>query len=397
MHLAAASRLIGPNVAISPQRAQASASSGVYAFPLDMTGMVSTARRALLGGNGLRTVLFFRNYKTFHGGHLKVWNYFNHVLASPLFQPRVWLSAKKSLDDENPWRNSRGLVVDSQHPIRPDVYFIGGTDWRRLDRYPIADPSIPIINLIQHVRHADPELRTHAFLPRKAVRICVSDDVADELRATGLISGPLVVIPNAIDLPDLPVPNGDQPQVDVLVAAGKDPDLGVRVAHRLEQEGRVVDVLAERISRPEFLLRVRAARTTVFLPHETEGFFLPALEGMALGTIVVCPDCIGNRSFCLPGQNAFRPEYTLDSIVRDAEAAVALPPDEARRLRENAFQTAKAHTLAREREAFLDVLHTIDDLWGGMDGITESDQGACDGSGRKKRGRGRTRPATGTD
>jgi glycosyltransferase involved in cell wall biosynthesis len=220
--------------------------------------------------------------------------------------------------------------------------------------------------------------------------------VADELRATGLVSGPLIVIPNAIDLPDLPVPNGDQPQVDVLIAAGKDPELGGRVADRLEQEGRVVDVLAERISRPEFLRRVRAARTTVFVPHETEGFFLPALEGMALGTIVVCPDCIGNRSFCLPGQNAFRPEYTLESIVRDAEAALALPPDEARRLRENAFQTTKAHTLAREREAFLDVLHTIDDLWGGMDGITESDQGACDGSGRQKRGRGRTRPAAGT-
>jgi glycosyltransferase involved in cell wall biosynthesis len=221
------------------------------------------------------------------------------------------------------------------------------------------------------VRHADPELRLAKFLQRKAIRICVSSEVADELRATGLTSGPLIVIPNAIDVPDPPATIGAQPHVDVFIAAGKEPGLGLQVADRLAQDGRVVDVLVERIARDEFLARIRAARTTVFLPHATEGFFLPALEGMALGTLVVCPDCIGNRSFCLPGHNAFRPEYTVDSIVRDAEAALALPPDEAGRLRENAVQTAAGHTLSREREAFLDVLHNIDELWRGANAVRE--------------------------
>jgi glycosyltransferase involved in cell wall biosynthesis len=98
---------------------------------------------------------------------------------------------------------------------------------------------------------------------------------------------------------------------------------------------------------------------------------LPALEGMALGTLVVCPDCIGNRSFCLPGHNAFRPDYNIDDIVRDAEAALALPPYEARQLRENAAKTAGEHTLSQEREAFLDVLHNIDQLWKGTNAFRE--------------------------
>jgi hypothetical protein len=321
----------------------------------------------------LRTVLFFRSYKEFHGGHLKVWNYFNHVLASPLFEPRVWFSDQTTLAGDNPWRDSQHLIVDKEHPIRPDVYFVGGANWRRLDRYPFADPSIPVINLIQHVRHADPELRLAKFLQRKAIRICVSSEVADELRATGLTNGPLIVIPNAIDVPDLPAINGTQRQVDVLIAAGKEPELGSQVAARLARDGRVADVLLERISRPDFLARIRAARTTVFLPHLTEGFFLPALEGMALGTLVVCPDCIGNRSFCLPGHNAFRPEYTVDDIVRDAESALALSPDEARQLRDNAIQTAAEHTLSREREAFLGVLHNIDELWRSTNAAREQD------------------------
>ena len=44
------------------------------------------------------------------------------------------------------------------------------------------------------------------------------------------------------------------------------------------------------------------ARVTVLVPNPKEGFYLPALEAMALGTIVVCPDCVGNRSFCVAGR-----------------------------------------------------------------------------------------------
>jgi hypothetical protein len=84
---------------------------------------------------------------------------------------------------------------------------------------------------------------------------------------------------------------------------------------------------------------------------------------MALGTLVVCPDCVGNRSFCLPDHNAFRPDYTFAEIVRAAESALALPPDQAQRIRTNARRTAESHSLVRERQAFLEVLHNIDQLW----------------------------------
>ena len=63
---------------------------------------------------------------------------------------------------------------------------------------------------------------------------------------------------------------------------------------------------------------------TLFLPNETEGFYLPALEGMALGTIVVCPDCVGNRSFCLPQVNAFRPAFHFDDMVQETETALTM-------------------------------------------------------------------------
>ncbi|MGL4499823.1 MAG: hypothetical protein ACRCU2_12230 [Planktothrix sp.] len=43
---------------------------------------------------------------------------------------------------------------------------------------------------------------------------------------------------------------------------------------------------------------------------------------MAVGTLVICPDCIGNRSFCLPGYNCWRPDYTVESLLRTIQQAL---------------------------------------------------------------------------
>jgi len=313
-----------------------------------------------------KAVLFFRSYRRFQGGHLKAWNYFGHVLASPQYTPRVWFSAATTLDAESPWREAEPYRVPPQAPIRPAAFFLGGRNWRMLDRYPCADPEIPVINLIQHVRHADDEAGTFEFLRRKAIRICVSDEVAEAVRATGIATGPIIAIPNALDLPDLgPAPNpGAEPRLDVVIAALKAPKLGEQVAERLCDEGRRLELLTERLPRVEFLSRMQSARVSVLLPREQEGFYLPALEAMALGTLVVCPDCVGNRSFCLPGENAFRPGYTIGEITAAAEEALALSEPQAERMRDRASATAAAHSLERERCAFLEVLHNIDDLWG---------------------------------
>jgi hypothetical protein len=84
---------------------------------------------------------------------------------------------------------------------------------------------------------------------------------------------------------------------------------------------------------------------------------------MALGTVVVCPDCVGNRSFCLPGVNASRPEYRFEDIVEQTRMALALPEGERRRLLAHARETVGRHGLGAEREAFGRVLGDLDRLW----------------------------------
>jgi glycosyltransferase involved in cell wall biosynthesis len=247
-----------------------------------------------------------------------------------------------------------------------DVLFLSGIDWRAM--IPIEERDEyrrPIINIVQHVWHACPNdrLNRHRFLPHKAIRICVSPEIAKAIQRTGRVRGPVFTIPNALELDALATPGApDHRDIDLLVAANKQPELGRAVAGRLRRQGRKVELVAERIPRDVLLDLMRRARVSVLVPNPKEGFYLPALEGMALGTLVVCPDCIGNRSFCLPGENCFRPAYDQEAIVAAAEEALR---DDARAqaLREHALETARAHDMPGERRAFLDVLDRVDDLW----------------------------------
>ncbi|MDQ3693513.1 MAG: glycosyltransferase [Chloroflexota bacterium] len=311
----------------------------------------------------MRTVFFQCNLRNFRGAHLKLWDYFGHVLATPGFTPRITFTARSRWDEMNPWLNAREYVVDDWRSLHVDVFFVGGRQWELAEQHPDWGDDSPVINFVQHVHHADVDNDRYQYLTRRAIRVCVAQEVSEALRQTGLVRGPLLDIPNGIDIGDFPPKDDDGPEVDVLIAALKRPDIGLRLRDRLEQPGRRIHLLTERLHRSEYLRQLQAARVTVFLPNDTEGFYLPALEGLAAGTLVVCPDCIGNRSFCLPGYNAFLPSFAIEELAAAAEAALALPEERVRQMSENAQETAERYSLRRERRAFHDVLTNIDRLW----------------------------------
>ncbi len=310
----------------------------------------------------MRTVLFHRKYRRFHGGHLKVWHYFNHVLATPGFDARVLFDVDTSWDRSNPWFNSRDYVVESLAGVSPDALFVAGRDWQRLDALGLLDGGLPILNLIQHVRHADEWSIQSRYLDRKAIRVCVSEEVADAVTAAGS-NGPTVVIPNSVEL--LPLDDLIAPKrtTDLLIAGLKQPVMANAIRARLEKPERAIATLTDHVDRDVFLDAMRQARVTLFLPNREEGFYLPALEGMALGTLVICPDCIGNRAYLTPGRNALMPEFELDALAQATETALALASEETARMVASARETAARHSPGAEREAFARVLNDLDQLW----------------------------------
>jgi glycosyltransferase involved in cell wall biosynthesis len=226
---------------------------------------------------------------------------------------------------------------------------------------------VPIINLVQAVRHAceDDPLGRNRFLPHKAIRICVSPEVRRALEQTGRVRGPMFTIPDAIDFEAVAGHAGAVARdIDLLIVANKQPEQGAVIRERLERPDRSVQIVDTRIARSELLALMGRAEVTVLVPRPKEGFYLPALEAMALGTVVVCPDCIGNRSFCLDRSNCFRPSYEDDAVVQAAEEALSRR-EELAGMRASALEMARRHDLASERKAFLEILERVDELWAG--------------------------------
>jgi hypothetical protein len=311
----------------------------------------------------MRTVLFHRNFQHFQGGHLKVFHYFEHVRSSPSQDALIRFSRDSVWDPSNPWLNARDAVIDEDQDA-PDVdaLFLAGMDWRWVEPEQRVAPRLPIFNLIQG-RHARRDNEVRKFLAHPAIRICIGPEIQDELESFG-VEGPIFTIPIGVDLELLPAPlPAGQRDIDCLVLGVKDRPLGQAIARRLGKAGHRVLLVDQPIPRKLLLENMARARVAVHLPLRAEGAYLPALESMALGAVVVCPDCIGNRSFCRDGDTSLVPERTEKAITAAALTALSASDGDLRPMLAAARDQSDAHALTHERTRFLELLERVDELW----------------------------------
>jgi len=313
-----------------------------------------------------RLVYFYRRYRDFQGGHLKVYDYFTHILNSQDYEPKVFFTSDSVWDQDNPWINCRHLVLNEWLPHQADLLFIAGNDWKAIPEKERAFFNKPIINLIQGFRHCDPGNSLYAFLPNRAVRIAVSHEVAKAVIATGMANGPVITIPNGLNPYSFPKPKPfNNRTIDLLIVGTKMPGL----AGRLEAEinhvmpSLIIRNISSKVPRITLLEMMADSKISLFLPLRREGFYLPALEGMALKTLVICPDCLGNRSYFIADLNCFQPEYSDNSIIESIFKSISLNDLQVREIIQNAYKTSQSHNSQTERSSLFSIINRINDFY----------------------------------
>lgn len=301
------------------------------------------------------TVLFTRAMKTFTGGHLKVFDYMGHVAASDRATPLLYLAPGSDIALAEEMTPPGVRRVDA--PCPAGCHFVAGLDWDLLDAAGVDLAGRPVVNLVQHVRHAVPDDPRYRFLRRRALRICVGPEVAEALHASGIVNGPVEVISNALDLAELASHRRPSPSPQVFIAGLKNAALARACAAILAEAGIPVDTSIQRMPRSAFLDRMGGSRIGILLPTPTEGFFLPALEAMALGVAAVVPDCVGARSFCRHEDTCLVPRDATPEAITQQALRLWHDPALRDRLAANGPATAALHGIERERTRFLELLH----------------------------------------
>lgn len=292
------------------------------------------------------------------GGALKLRHYFEHVLASELAEHSfVYMPEDTKWGDSNPWSRYRARVSHSINWASVAIAVISGWGWDRFipKRFQEA-PPFRVVYLVQSFDRIDPEDSQFRHLANPAIRICVSAPLEDALRRANVANGPIHTIPACIESPRLSAM--DARDLDVLIVGYKRPDIAGSVARQLNSSGVRAELLMERLGREGFLQMLARARTVVCLPARVEGFYLPALEAMAIGALTVCPDVRGN-DYCLDGFNCLKPAYRVEALVGAAKEAATMPAARIAAIREGARVTVAGHDLSHERSKFQTLLREI--------------------------------------
>ena len=302
-------------------------------------------------------MLFVRDYHGYTGGHQKVLDYFHHMLASRTVDPSVYFTRDTVFEGHSPWRD---VTTDriAANLATTQAYFLAGLDWEIIDAHAIDMRGKPVLNLIQHFRHADPSDARYSYLSRPATRVCVTAGLAEALHATGRVNGPIVTIEAGVPAFVSSEAPSEQDTIDVFIGAFKDAQLGREVAHLCANDALTVDLAISFVERNEFLRRMARARVAVVLPTSVEGYFLLPLEAMTLGVPCVTVDCVGNRGFCRDRDTCLVAERDAPSISR-AVTQLLRDAHLRERLATRGASEARSRTVEAERAHVLDL---VDDL-----------------------------------
>ena len=311
------------------------------------------------------------------GGVVKVFDYVLHALdlgwdvtvasargadlSSPLFR----MEAFRHLPDD-----PRVRFLDDLR-IAPTVDDVVLFSWPShvvplTARLPHGFPLARLVHLVQNTRHGNPTFAEGwgvRALPRTLTRIMINELVLDAVRPFLGSQGITEVIPlghraehfvheREVGLPDL---------LTVGHTTWKS-DVGDRVADLLADDPRFrFRAIREPVDWDD--LRDLYTGVDVFLcaPGPQEGFYLPGLEAMAAGALVLTPDVGGNLAYAWFDENClevpFEDEHGYAEVLRSLPD---LSEDRVEALRSAGRERVRAHALDRERDAFSALLDRVE-------------------------------------
>ncbi|QIN84203.1 glycosyltransferase [Rubrobacter tropicus] len=304
------------------------------------------------------------------GGVVKIFDYVNHALAfgyEPVIAcpekykaglPVFEISRFSHLTPENGIR----FVALEQAGVGPDDFAF--LSWP--SHYPILEPRIgrgasheQVISIVQNVRWANPTFeRGYAvrLLSRPMARIMTNDVVLEAckpyLNESSMTE--TIMLGNDSAFFARERLGGFKGPIKVGYTTWKS-DVGDRVAAMFRERGSGFRFRAIRNPVGWKELKKLYQWSDVFLatPLVEEGFYMPGLEAMAAGAVVITSDAGGNRAYCRFGENCLPARFeNAGDYAAALRALRGYGAGEIEALRRGGYEAVGRHTLEYERDRF---------------------------------------------
>lgn len=294
-----------------------------------------------------KSISFIRQYHGYTGGHQKVRDYISHFLSFG-WSPSLFLN-KSAVTNKDLFDNIPDVFYQEQYiPENSEIVFLAGMDWEHY--LPQKQGGKEVINLIQHVRHADPSQTLFKYLKEPAIRLCVSEAVRDAILPHA--NGPCY----AIKMGHTFEPIQYQKDWDIYILANKQAELGNELTNWFKAQGYRVLLHTSTQEHRQVIEAMAFSRLTIALPHKTEGFYLPGIEAMYYSNMAVVPHCVANKEYYSRYSNLMIPNFSFDSIRLAALSALKKSQQNNIIRRYIGKRIAASYSLQNERKQLASVL-----------------------------------------
>lgn len=268
-----------------------------------------------------KTILFYQHFghaNVFRGAHYKTLDYFKHLQSLPGFEPVIVFDEDSAWGPDIPWYAQYPTMPTLANlTVKPDALFLNsGKDWLRYQARQVIPVDLPIISPVNHFRALNPDHPAFQLLSRPATRLCPSPELYQAVKDHELTQGETIYLPNAIQPLIESLPAWQQRPTDVLVVGNKNPKIAAELAAKLKVRFAQVQVIDRWLPQVAFQAALANSRFSVHLPMPVEAHYLPALEAMLLGSVVLVPDCVGNMSYAQHGHTCYVPDYEISAMVQ---------------------------------------------------------------------------------
>lgn len=316
----------------------------------------------------MKSVLFYQHFglkNVVRGAHHKTFDFYHHIKNFKGYQPQIYFDDESIWEPNIPWYSLfNSMPTLKRDQTNPDILFLNsGKDWIKYSKHKDIPEHIPIISPVNNFRAVNPNHKSFQFLTRKAIRLCPSQELYEAVKNHPLTNGPTIYLPNGVGIDPNAKKLITRKDIDILLVGNKNPLMAHELLSKLKHCNAQVEIIDKWISKTDFQKLLARSKISVHLPKVVEEHYIPGVEALMLDSLLIIPDCVGNRSYSKHLETCYLTEYSVESMIKAIQYMYDISSANKNNILTNAKKASTVFEMKHESKVLKKILKMTSKIW----------------------------------